>query len=299
MSDDAPAARRPRRLVGFLLWVFAVVLALAVLVHQRKTGPTYPLEVSYDLGGAPLEGRLVRSGTTDAPARVDVPALPDGWTGTLHWQRYPTDEPHTETALQTDEEGLYGELPIQPSAGKLTYFLTFHQPGAQAVVRVPAAADDDPILRYKDPVPGWLVLVHVLVMILTFTFAMRALLAAIFARPEVGRVAWTTLGLMAVGGFALGPMLQKYAFGEFWTGWPNGRDLTDNKALIAWLVWAAACVLLTLWKRRRPRLGRAALIVAALVMLAVYLIPHSLRGSELDYRQLDEGVAPADAIKTG
>jgi hypothetical protein len=34
-------------------------------------------------------------------------------------------------------------------------------------------------------------------------------------------------------------------------------------------------------------------------MLAVYLVPHSMRGSELDYSQLEEGVDPAEAIETG
>ncbi len=303
MSDSAPAptsgARRPSRFVGFVLWVLAVVLAMAVLVYQRRTGPTYPLRLSYELGGQVHAARLVRSGITDAPAVVEVPAPPAGWTGTLNWQRYPTDEPHTATALIAGDEGYEAELPVQPSAGKLTYYLAFLEAGTDTTVRVPPTAEADPILRYKDPVPGWLVLVHVIVMILTFTFAMRTFLAALFARPEMTRMAWSTLGLMALGGFVLGPMLQKYAFGEYWTGWPNGHDLTDNKALIAWLVWAAACALLYFLKGRRPGLGRAAIIGAALVMMAVYLIPHSLRGSELDYRQLEDGVAPADAIKTG
>jgi hypothetical protein len=42
------------------------------------------------------------------------------------------------------------------------------------------------------------------------------------------------------------------------------------------------------WKRPNPRdwAVRGAIFVAAAVMLAVYVIPHSLRGSELNY---DEG----------
>jgi hypothetical protein len=34
-------------------------------------------------------------------------------------------------------------------------------------------------------------------------------------------------------------------------------------------------------------------------MLGVYLVPHSLRGSELDYAKLKKGVTPAEAVKTG
>jgi hypothetical protein len=38
---------------------------------------------------------------------------------------------------------------------------------------------------------------------------------------------------------------------------------------------------------------------AALVMLLVYAVPHSARGSQLDWEQVREGVAPAEAISTG
>ena len=40
-------------------------------------------------------------------------------------------------------------------------------------------------------------------------------------------------------------------------------------------------------------------LVAALVMTAVYLVPHSMRGSELDFEAVDAGVAASEAIGTG
>ena len=40
------------------------------------------------------------------------------------------------------------------------------------------------------------------------------------------------------------------------------------------------------------------MLVGALVMMVVYLIPHSMRGSELDYSQVDQGVAAEDAVGT-
>ena len=41
------------------------------------------------------------------------------------------------------------------------------------------------------------------------------------------------------------------------------------------------------------------MILAALVMIGVYLVPHSLGGSELDYEALDQGADPREAIDTG
>ena len=84
--------------------------------------------------------------------------------------------------------------------------------------------------------------------------------------------------------------MQKHAFGEDWTGWPVGEDLTDSKTLFIWGGWLLA----TLFPGRR-----AAVVLAALVMLAAYLVPHSLRGSALDYEQLEQGVPAEDAIRTG
>ncbi len=57
--------------------------------------------------------------------------------------------------------------------------------------------------------------------------------------------------LLVLGGFLLGPIVQKYAFGAFWTGWPFGEDLTDNKTAVAVLAWLPRVTLLALWGSRR------------------------------------------------
>jgi peptidoglycan/LPS O-acetylase OafA/YrhL len=106
---------------------------------------------------------------------------------------------------------------------------------------------------------------------------------------------------MSVGGLILGPFVQKYAFGAFWTGVPWGWDFTDNKMLLMWLAWAGACTVL--WRTRTrtptPRSARAAVIAGALVMTVVYLVPHSFKGSQLDYSRLERGVPAAKAVETG
>jgi len=106
---------------------------------------------------------------------------------------------------------------------------------------------------------------------------------------------------MTVGGMILGPIVQKYAFGAYWTGFPWGYDLTDNKTLIMWVVWIAAAGALG-WKARDAAPGwraRFTVLAAAVVMTGVYLIPHSLRGSQLDYDAVDAGVSAEDAVRTG
>ena len=74
----------------------------------------------------------------------------------------------------------------------------------------------------------------------------------------------------------LGPLVQLHAFGEAWAGIPFAWDLTDNKTLIAFLFWILAMVM----NRKKERPGYV--IVASLVILIIYSIPHSMYGSQLD-----------------
>jgi uncharacterized membrane protein len=75
--------------------------------------------------------------------------------------------------------------------------------------------------------------------------------------------------------------VQKYAFGAYWTGWPFGHDLTDNKTALAFIAWLIAVI-----KLRKNREARGWAIAAALVLLLVYLVPHSVLGSEIDHTQM-------------
>src|SRR5690606_13146803 len=128
---------------------------------------------------------------------------------------------------------------------------------------------------------------------------MRAGLSAIFEPTTTRRYAWIALTLMTIGGMILGPFVQKYAFGEYWTGFPWGGDWTDNKMLVMWVAWVVACVVLGMALSPVTKIGRAATVVAALVMTGAYLIPHSFGGSQLDYEAVDEGIDPQEAIRTG
>jgi hypothetical protein len=100
---------------------------------------------------------------------------------------------------------------------------------------------------------------------------------AIGKHPRYKFYSILTLGLLIIGGLILGPMVQKYAFGELWTGIPFGWDLTDNKTLIGFIFWFIA-----VWKIRKED-KYLWVIIAAIVLLAIYSIPHSMFGSELNY----------------
>jgi hypothetical protein len=268
----------------FFLWLLAVAITLASAVYQRMTGPTYPLRGRVILAGSEIKYKLLRSHeiTSDCEVAVKVPS-PEV-SGRLAYMRFKTDDPWTEVPLGREEDRLVGRLPRQPMAGKLAYrvFLSFQ--GEETSL----AGEDPVIIRFKGGVPLPILLCHVIVMFAAMLLSTRAGLAALDRRSHPRRLTVWTAVFLFVGGFILGPLVQKYAFGAWWTGFPLGFDLTDNKTLIAMVGWVAALV-----AGRGGRAARGWVVGAAVLMLIVFMIPHSLLGSELKYadaRPASDGV---------
>ncbi len=272
----------------------ALALMLAAAVWQRLTGPTHPRRGTTAIAGQDVRWRLLRSSVSGEPFMVALPT-PEGVTGAVHYRRYPTGEPFREVAMTREGGTLVGLLPTQPPAGKLEYYVALATPAGP--VRVP---EGEPIvMRFKGDVPALVLIPHVVTMFVSMMIGIRAALAAALGRPESGRYAWVAAVGIAIGGLVLGPIVQKYAFGAYWTGWPFGGDLTDNKTLAMWLAWVMAVVVGGRRKDPADRLARGTTIAAALVMIAVYLVPHSLRGSELDYGKAEAGAPVRDSVTTG
>ena len=61
----------------------------------------------------------------------------------------------------------------------------------------------------------------------------------------------------------------------------------------------AAALAISATRDVTDRFARTMVVSAAVVMIVVYLVPHSLRGSQLDYDKLDAGESAHDAIGTG
>ena len=256
-----------------LFWTLAVVVTLASAVYQRVTGPTYPVKGKATVGGVEVRYRLPRSADTGADAKLALTAAAPV-EGRLEWQRFKAGDSWSSVALVREDDRLVGYLPQQPAAGKLAYriVLTSGSESKTVTGRAPA------VLRYKDPVPLGLLIPHALVMFTGMLLATAAGLAAIDRKRDPRRLTFWTVAFLFLGGFVLGPLVQKFAFGVAWAGFPAGTDLTDNKTLIAFLFWVAAWI-----AGRKGKPVRPLVIMASLVTLVVFLIPHSLLGSQYKY----------------
>jgi hypothetical protein len=262
-----------RFLKWMLLWIFSALITGAALVYQNLTGPTNPKRVELWLNdNQSYKFKLPRSHGGNGDCFVEL-SVPDTMiTGELNYRRYPTHEEWQKTALVRSADKLTAFLPHQPPAGKLEYYLLFRQEGK--VIRMPAG--EQVIIRFRGDVPARIIIPHASLMFLAMLLSNLTLLLALFNFKQYRLFAILTTVVLFIGGLIMGPMVQKYAFGQYWTGFPFGFDLTDNKTLIAFVCWLIA-IIGNIKKERR-----FIIILAALVMLFIFSIPHSAKGSELD-----------------
>jgi len=283
----------------FLIWLIAFLITIFAAYYQRKTGPTYPKRVEVTLNGNVTELKLIRSIGLDERSEVKLGIKDTSVRAMLYYKRFRTDDEYSVSDFNfkvyplksfvmnkifkmTEESGLFAELPQQPAAGKLQYYIEITDShGMQPIFK-----EEPVVVRYKGSVPGYILTPHILIMFIAMLFSTGAGLLALAKVPSYKKYGIWTLILLTAGGMILGPVVQKFAFGDLWTGIPFGWDLTDNKTLIAFFLWILA-VFMNL-KKERPLFT----VLAAIGLLLVYSIPHSLFGSELDYTtgQVTQGI---------
>ncbi len=256
-----------------LYWILAVIITLATAYYQRKTGPTRPKKAEIILNGTQYTFQLLRThgDSTDCEISLEVPDTLIG--GTLTYKRYPSDDEWIEVTLVRDSTILKATLPVQPPAGKLAYHIRLET----KYEHIDITGDEPVIIRFKGRVPKIIMGPHILFMFIAMLLSNLTGLLALVGHNRYIFYGKLTLIALLIGGMILGPLVQFNAFGEAWTGIPVGWDLTDNKTLISFFFWLVAVALN--WKKKRPGYT----ILAAVVLLLIYTIPHSLYGSELDY----------------
>ncbi|MFK8136793.1 MAG: hypothetical protein AB8E15_00390 [Bdellovibrionales bacterium] len=253
----------------------AIALTLLAVIYQRGTGPTYPKKEKIGLEKN-VKIKLPRSHGGETDALVELPRLYPNMTASLVYKRYPTKDDWHEKKFVSSGTLLTAKLPNQPPAGKLKYFIKINYGSGEQLL----GSESEPVMiRFKGDVPTTVLAPHVFFMFLSMFLSALAFFEALMKTDSYVRVGQMTFGCLVVGGLILGPVVQKYAFGVYWAGFPFDADLTDNKLLVGVLAWLFA-VLMT-WKAKRVW----PVVIAATVLFGVYSIPHSMQGSEYDYEK--------------
>ncbi|MCX7611825.1 MAG: hypothetical protein N2043_09595 [Ignavibacterium sp.] len=258
---------------NIILWSIAFLVTIGSSVFQRLTGPTYPVSGKSELGNIKIEYSFPRSHSTSKDCEVKIKVENPELNAKLKWKRFKMVEDWNIEEMKYQNGYLIAYLPAQPAAGKLEYRVKI----ANASDEIILPPKKNVVIRFKDDVPSYFLIPHILFIFLGMLFSTRTGLEY-FNKKEYQKLHYATLIFIILGGLIFGPIVQKFAFGAYWTGIPFGYDLTDNKTLIAFIFW-----LVPLFFKKNSDKYSKYIIIASIVTLIVFLIPHSLFGSELDY----------------
>ncbi len=265
---------------NYIRITIAFIIMITAAIYQRKTGPTHPIDIDFSWKGAEISGQLSRSYDEEDDQPIEITVADTTIKAVLIHRRYKTTDKWIGMKMKRQGAILHASLPHQPPAGKLEYFIQIQK--GDDNYNLPQ--DRMVITRFTGYVPRIVLAPHIILMFIAMLLSTWAGLEAAFNNEKMYKLTYLTALFLFLGGMILGPVVQKFAFGEFWTGVPFGFDLTDNKTLVAMIAWAWAA-----WAGYKKKSARIWIVLASVILLAIYSIPHSMMGSELDYQTMDVG----------
>lgn len=278
-------------LLSLLLWLVAAAVTSLYILYEND--PYDPLRGTASFrSGTEVGYSLIRSRVTgrELPVAVRTDEAVEGYvlfrrlSSTDEWQRAEMKRQAVRIGSHgggESEELLAAMLPaLNKMGGKYAFriVLTLDEETLQI-----DGGDGEPVVaRFRGSIPAWILIPHIVFIMLSLLFGLRASLAALLRESPGTGLMWTTIATLLLGGFVFGPLVQLYAFGVLWSGIPFGWDLTDNKVLFELLLWLFA-VYCNTGPRKGGAWSRRSIILAGAGTFLIYLIPHSLFGSAYDY----------------
>jgi hypothetical protein len=259
-----------------ILWLIAFVLTILSAYYQRVTGPTYPASGEIKFLDESIHYKFDRSQSSLKDDIVKVIVKNNDIIGELHWRRLNSSDDWYIEPMNRNGDTLSASIPHQPKAGKVLY-----QVELKSEVETKIIPGEPVIIRFKGDVPAFILIPHIIFIFCAMLFSTRTGLEFFNKGEKYKSLTKITFLFIILGGMIFGPVTQLYAFDALWTGVPFGFDLTDNKTLIAFIGWLIA--LIAVYKSTKKDRW---IIFASVITFIIFLIPHSLLGSELDYSKL-------------
>jgi len=275
-------------------WAIAAVLTAALLYVASSNSRGRPEQITHTENGYTFDITTVPKGFEDGVARITVKIdgpLNDTLQTLIRYSKFDQDastprRKYEKKLLLPDSVAgvYYAEFSVGTRGDRFWYFFEIRDNvgGQRAMFLRP---DGEPfVLKYVGEVPSWILTLHILLMFATVYFIVLGTIDAIelISRgsdpaPMTRAYLWAVVCTF-VGGYPFGWAMNWYTFGTIWEGVPFGTDATDNKTQLLF-VYLVFILLLGLARRRlySPRALGIWGVTGLIVMLAIYLIPHSIQ----------------------
>jgi hypothetical protein len=268
-----------------LALVLALVLALAAACDKKPV-----VEESKDrwvrISHTPIEETKAGRPTT---VQADIAGGPPGSEITAFVFYRSGKGPFQTSDMRILEPGKYfGSIPARLRGEKIEYYIEART-GSDIVARVPAKLKAEGfVLAVKGTPNRYLLTTHIAVIFVAlffFLFSGYLSCRALQHRRNllyIPRVAFLGTVTFFIASIPLGMAVAYQTFGRPWTGFPVGRDLTDNKSLVILLWWAICAVLYrgSLWRKdpSHDLLPMVTLpyahLAGAVLTVILFLLPH-------------------------
>lgn len=289
--------------MNYLRIIGAIVLTLLLLRIARESARGRSELISHAENGITLQMNSVTKAPENGTARVAVTMT--GATADLTPVLRYTDAAQPEAASidrfrtlpMTPFDSAQNAFSAQVSAGarggRILYYIEVTDNTDNVHARLLHKGGTPYVMKYFGSVPPVVLVTHIALMFITVFCAVLAFLHAcrlIAGATDTFLTArwFAAASLFAfLGGLPLGIAVNHYAFGTTWEAVPFGTDATDNKTqlLLFYLLFTTLAMVGSLSHGKfgrdlfRPR-GLGWLGVSAfVVMLGIYLIPHSIQFS--------------------
>lgn len=257
------------KIAPFWIWVLTVLVALAGMMFQRLTAPSFPLAVEVEHEGAVLTCVMGRSSVGAENQRLVVAGVHADWEGELLWRSFEKRGVFRREPMRNLGEMMVGELPLQTRGTRVEYRIELDADGE--VVRLPSFGTV--MTRFKGATPFWVAFGHVLLIFLGLLFAARAGLEALTLGGRARAHSLVALLSFSLGGLLFGVLMKSSAYGRYWSGLPTGFDGTDNKTLVLLVAWSLPLILHLAGRR-----SRGLILLASLLTVLAFFLPHTVLG---------------------
>jgi hypothetical protein len=270
-----------------------ILITLLLFVVARRMSMNRPLEVSWTYDDSRISHMTVFEQVGPGQPEIILHVKPPTEIDALVLYRTPGEEEFKPAVMSEISKGVWSaRLPAGDKGDRLEYGFRIpqtnvHEEGGSSTV---TSETGYYLIKYKGEVSGTVLVLHILCMFAAFFFIVEAILGAftmLFMGEEreftIAQTRWVLL-FSFLGGVPLGFVLNGQRFGPIWEAFPFGTDITDNKTqliIIFWIIIAAMS-----WKsfacRRTGRdaagsgVFATAVIIASVLSLVLYLVPHSL-----------------------